>query len=322
MASRAAKPDGLLVVAPSEERAFLHPLRVEALWGVGPKTARRLHDADLRTVGQLAQLSEAELVAVLGTGSGRRVHALAQNRDRTPVQPSRPPRSFGTQRSLAGSRARRLTAQERDETLAGLAERVTGRMAKAGYTGRTVVLRLRFADFSRATRSRTMPEPTAAPEPILATARDLLAAATPLIERQGLTMLGLSVTNLVDDGRGRPGGRALMRSACRIMHAETIRIRHTPVQGRAWQEGVANEHVVGGVDIRRTRVHPGMRTSDHTAAEWTSLGITFLVLGVALAVTVSLIIGIALAVAGLLIIVQIKLRIGPAPKPDDAPRSG
>ena len=204
MASRAAKPDGLLVVAPSEERAFLHPLRVEALWGVGPKTARRLHDADLRTVGQLAQLSEDELVAVLGTGSGRRVHALAQNRDRTPVQPSRPPRSFGTQRSLAGSRARRLTAQERDDTLAGLAERVTGRMAKAGYTGRTVVLRLRFADFSRATRSRTMPEPTAAPEPILATALDLLAAATPLIERQGLTMLGLSVTNLVTTGEGDP----------------------------------------------------------------------------------------------------------------------
>lgn len=202
MASRAAKPDGLLVVAPSEERAFLHPLRVEQLWGVGPKTARRLHAANLRTVGELAQLSEAQLVELLGTGSGRRVHALAQNRDRTPVQPGRPPRSFGTQRSLAGARARRLTAQERDETLAGLAERVTGRMAKAGYTGRTVVLRLRFADFSRATRSHTLPEATAAAEPVLAASRVLLAAATPAIERQGLTLLGLSVTNLVEGGRG------------------------------------------------------------------------------------------------------------------------
>ncbi|HEX6388477.1 MAG TPA: DNA polymerase IV, partial [Solirubrobacteraceae bacterium] len=200
MASRAAKPDGLLVVAPSEERAFLHPLRVEQLWGVGPKTARKLHAANLRTVGQLAALSEAELVAILGTGSGRHVHALAHNRDRTPVQPARPPRSFGTQRSLAGARGRTLTAQERDETLAGLAERVTGRMATAGYAGRTVVLRLRFADFSRATRSRTMPDPTAAPEPILAAARELLAAATPTIAARGLTMLGLSVTNLVDTG--------------------------------------------------------------------------------------------------------------------------
>jgi DNA polymerase-4 len=202
MASRAAKPDGLLVVAPSEERAFLHPLGVEQLWGVGPKTARKLHAAKLMTVGQLAQLSEAELVQLLGTGTGRLVHALAQNRDRSPVRPARPPRSFGTQRSLAGARGRRLTAQERDETLAGLAERVTGRMAKAGYTGRTVVLRLRFADFSRATRSRTLPDATAAPEPILATARELLGAATPMIAERGLTMLGLSVTNLVDTGAG------------------------------------------------------------------------------------------------------------------------
>jgi DNA polymerase-4 len=210
MASRAAKPDGLLVVAPSEEDAFLHPLRVEALWGIGPKTSRKLHAANLRTVGQLARLGEAELVAILGTGSGRHVHALAQNRDRTPVQPSRPPRSFGTQRSLAGARGRPLTPQERDETVASLAERVTGRMAKAGFTGRTVVLRLRFADFTRATRSRTMPAATAAPEPIRDTARELLAAATPVIESRGLTLLGLSVTNLVADEGPSPitGDRA------------------------------------------------------------------------------------------------------------------
>jgi len=202
MASRAAKPDGLLLVAPSEEHAFLHPLRVEQLWGIGPKTARKLHDANLRTVGQLARLSEASLVALLGKGSGRHVHALAQNRDRTPVQPSRPPRSFGTQRSLSGARARVLTPQELDETLTGLTERVTGRMLKAGYTGRTVILRLRFADFSRATRSHTLPDATVAPQPILTAARGLLAAATPTISRRGLTMIGLSVTNLVDTGLG------------------------------------------------------------------------------------------------------------------------
>lgn len=201
MASRAAKPDGLLVVAPDEERAFLDPLRVEQLWGIGPKTARRLHAANLGTVGQLAQLGEAELVALLGTGSGRHVHALAQNRDRTPVQPGRPPRSFGTQRSLSRARAP-LTAPERDETLVALTERVTARMQKAGFTGRTVILRLRFADFSRATRAHTLPDATAAQEPILDAARDLLAPAMPTIARQGLTLLGLSVTNLVDTGVG------------------------------------------------------------------------------------------------------------------------
>ena len=203
MAGRAAKPDGLLVVAPSEERAFLHPLRVEELWGIGPKTARRLHDANVRTVGQLARLSEAALVALLGTGSGRHVHALAQNRDRTPVQPSRPPRSFGAQRSLGRARAHSRTPLELDEMLAGLTERVTARMSRRGFTGRTVILRLRFADFARATRSQTLPDATAAPAPILAAAQVLLAAAVPTIERRGITLLGLSVTNLVDTGAGR-----------------------------------------------------------------------------------------------------------------------
>ncbi|MEA2191328.1 MAG: polymerase, partial [Solirubrobacteraceae bacterium] len=105
-----------------------------------------------------------------------------------------------TQRSLAGARARTLRPQELDETLSGLTDRVTGRMAKAGYAGRTVILRLRFSDFSRATRSHTLPDATAAPEPILGAARDLLTAATPTIARRGLTLLGLSVTNLVDTG--------------------------------------------------------------------------------------------------------------------------
>jgi len=191
-------PYGLLVVAPSEERAFLHPLGVEQLWGIGPKTAAKLHEANLRTVGQLAQLSEASLVVLLGTGSGRHVHALAQNRDRRPVQPSRPPRSFGAQRSL-GRAARPPAPSELDDALA---DRAAGRMVKRGYTGRTVVLRLRFADFSRATRSHTMAEATAAAEPILAAARILLAASAPAITRQGLTLIGLTVTNLVDVGRG------------------------------------------------------------------------------------------------------------------------
>lgn len=94
MASRAAKPDGLLVVAPHEEHAFLHPLRVEQVWGIGPATASRLHARDLRTVGQVARLDEAALIAILGRATGRDVHALARNVDRRPVQANRPPRSF------------------------------------------------------------------------------------------------------------------------------------------------------------------------------------------------------------------------------------
>lgn len=202
MASRAAKPDGLLVVAPGEERAFLDPLAVEDLWGVGPKTARRLRDRNLRTVGQLAQLGEAALKEILGKACGRQVHALANAIDLRPVQGNRPPRSFGAQRSLGGHRPTPLAADDLDETLARLAGRCARRMDRAGYAGRTVVLRLRFGDYTRATRSQTLPDHATAPEPILAAARTLLAAAMPAIERHGLTLVGLTVTNVVDISRG------------------------------------------------------------------------------------------------------------------------
>ncbi len=201
MASRAAKPDGLLVVAPGQERAFLDPLAVDDLWGVGPRTARRLHERDLRTVAQLVQLSEAALVEILGKAAGRHVHALANNIDLRPVQPNRPPRSFGAQRSLGRARGP-LGATDLDETLARLCERIAGRMDKRGYAGRTVILRLRFADYSRATRSHTLPDHVTAPGPILAAARALVAVALPAIERQGLTLVGLTVANLVDVSGG------------------------------------------------------------------------------------------------------------------------
>ena len=199
MASRAAKPDGLLVVAAEREREFLDPLAVEELWGVGPRIARKLHAQGLRTVGELARLEEAALVAILGTGPGRLVCDLAQNRERRPVQPNRPRRSYGAQRALGRSRG---TPVDLDEVLTGLVERVTRRMHSAGATGRTVLLRLRFDDYSRLARSRTLAEPTAAAAPILAAARGLLAAAMATIEREGLTCIGVAVTNLAGAGAG------------------------------------------------------------------------------------------------------------------------
>ena len=202
MASRAAKPDGLLIVAPARERAFLDPLRVEQLWGVGAATAKKLHDRNLRTVAELTRLSEAALMAILGKASGRHVHALANNVDPRRVQANRPPRSFCAQRSLGGRARAPLPPDELDDTLTRLVDRIVRRMTTSGYAGRTVVLRLRFGDYSRATRSHTLPDHTTAAEPILAAARRLLAAAAPDFERRGLTLLGLTVANLVDVSGG------------------------------------------------------------------------------------------------------------------------
>jgi DNA polymerase IV len=195
VASGVAKPDGLLVVPPDGELAFLHPLPVERLWGVGPATATKLHELGITTVGEVAELAEGALVALLGRATGRKLHALAHNRDPRPVQAHRRRRSMGAQRAL-GRSPRSL--ENLDVALVGLVDRVTGRMRVAGRVGRTVVLRLRFDDFSRATRSHTLPQATAQTDAILATARGLLAAALPMIERRGLTLVGVAVGNLED----------------------------------------------------------------------------------------------------------------------------
>lgn len=193
VASGVAKPDGLLLVPPDGELAFLHPLPVEALWGVGQVTAAKLRDQGVRTVGQVARMAESALIELLGRASGRHLHGLAHGRDPRRVQPRRRRGSIGAQRAL-GRRPR--TPEEIDATLVGLVDRITRRMRAAGRIGRTVVLRLRFDDYTRATRSHTMPEPTAETELILGTARGLLTLARPMIERQGLTLIGVAVANL------------------------------------------------------------------------------------------------------------------------------
>jgi DNA polymerase-4 len=197
VASGVAKPDGLLVVPPDGELAFLHPLPVERLWGVGPVTAGKLRDRGVATVGEVARLGEAALVSMVGQAAGRHLHALAHNRDPRPVDTGRRRRSIGSQRALGRSRR---SPEELDAIVIGLVDRVTRRMRTAGRAGRTVVLRLRFDDFTRASRSHTLPWPTTSTHAILDTARTLLATAMPLIERQGITLVGIAVANLDDSG--------------------------------------------------------------------------------------------------------------------------
>jgi DNA polymerase-4 len=193
VASAVAKPDGLLVVPPDGELAFLHPLPVERLWGVGPVTAEKLRASGIVTVGQVARLAESTLVSLLGRAAGRHLHALAHNRDPRRVDVGRRRRSIGTQRALG---RRRRSPEALDAILVGLVDRLARRLRKARRVCRTVVLRMRFDDFTRATRSHTLDEATAQTQTLLATERGLLAASMPMIERQGLTLLGITFTNL------------------------------------------------------------------------------------------------------------------------------
>ncbi|MET0560851.1 MAG: DNA polymerase IV [Gaiellaceae bacterium] len=198
VASAVAKPNGLLVVPPDDELGFLHPLPVERLWGVGRVTAAKLHDRGLRTVGQVAAHDEALLVALLGRASGRHLHALAHNRDPRPVRTGRRRRSIGSQRAMG---RRHKSFEEIDSSLIAIVDRVARRLRAGQRRCRTVVLRLRFDDFTRATRSLTLARLTDQSQTILEAARSLLAAALPLIESRGITLVGISLTNLEDADR-------------------------------------------------------------------------------------------------------------------------
>jgi DNA polymerase-4 len=196
VASAVAKPDGLLLVPADRELAFLHPLPIERLWGVGRVTSSKLRRRGITTVGAIARLTESELISIIGQASGRHLHALSHNRDPRPVQARRRHRSMGAQHALGRSRK---SPAEIDAVLVGLVDRVTRRMRSAGRVGRTVVLRLRFDDYARATRSHTLAQATAHTGTILATIRGLLVTAMPMIERRGLTLVGIAVGNLSSD---------------------------------------------------------------------------------------------------------------------------
>ncbi len=196
IASAVAKPDGLLLVPPERELAFLHPLAIERIWGIGPATAARLHRHGIATVGELARVPEPELATILGRAAARHLHALANNHDPRPVRPRPRRRSIGSQHAL-GRTHKSPDAIETD--LVAIVDRVTRRLRAAGRVGRTVVLRLRFDDYTRATRSRTLPHPTAQTRAVLDTARALLETARPLIQQRGLTLIGLTIANLEND---------------------------------------------------------------------------------------------------------------------------
>src|SRR5690625_3175232 len=196
VASACATPNGLLVVDSGGELAFLHPLPIERLWGVGTVTSASLRSHGIRTVRELAELEEARLTAIVGQGAARHLHALAHGRDPRRVETGRRRRSIGAQHSLGGSEP---TADDLDAMLVALIDRVSRRLRKGGRTARTVTLRLRFDDYSRATRSHTLPAATDRTDVVLDAARTLLRRAGPMIDSEGITLLGVSVAGLGAD---------------------------------------------------------------------------------------------------------------------------
>nr|MCW2727479.1 polymerase [Aeromicrobium sp.] len=196
VASAVSKPEGMLVVPIEQELEFLHALPVERLWGVGKVTSAKLRDARIRTVGDVAEMFESELVQLLGTGTGRHLHALAHNRDPRPVQTGKRRGSMGAQHAIGRGEH---SPTELDLALLTLVDRVTRRMRAAGRTGSTITIRLRFGDFTRSTSSHTISRPTAHTLTVLDVARQLLASRADVIQQKGITLIGVSVGSLDDN---------------------------------------------------------------------------------------------------------------------------
>jgi DNA polymerase-4 len=191
VASGQAKPDGLLVVEYGHEVAFLHPLPVEVLWGVGRVTAERLHAVGVRTVGDLAAVP----AGLLGDGAvARHLRALAWNRDPRSVVTGRRDRTIGSQRAI-GLRTRTLA--EAHEIVLAIADKVAARLRKAGRLARTVTITIRFHDFARVTRSHTFGDPVDQSRVLGPVAVDLvqsvLAARADADDRSVLEARGISL---------------------------------------------------------------------------------------------------------------------------------
>jgi len=190
LASDMAKPDGLLAVEPGTEEAFLRPLPVSRLWGVGPATRRKLERMAVYTIGDVATLPEAALTAALGNALGQKLLALSHNDDPRPVVPERETKSIGAEETFAVDLRTRDAC---DGELVRLVDKVTARLRSAGMEARTVTLKFRYADFETRTRSRTLPGASIVSAVFLEIARELLDAIE--VDR-GVRLLGVSLSHL------------------------------------------------------------------------------------------------------------------------------
>jgi DNA polymerase IV len=197
VASQVAKPDGLVVVEPGLEGQFLHPLPVGLLWGVGPKTRERLASVGIHTVGDLAATDPDNLERILGRAIGSKLGALANNADTRRVEGRRRARSVGAQSALGRREATPLLLRS---AFGHLAERVGARLRKGNRAGRTITIRLRFADMRSITRSVTLPVPTSATSTIAEVAVDLASQAlAEHPEEREITLVAVSVSGVVDE---------------------------------------------------------------------------------------------------------------------------
>lgn len=197
IASQVAKPDGLIVVNPGDELAFLHPLPVGYLWGVGPVTKRKLHEIGIRTIGDIAATPQDSLVAMLGSAHASHLFALSHNRDPRPVETARKAKSLSAQSAM---QAKIRTLDELTPTLNRLTDKVAARLRAKDWSARTITIKVRFGDLSAITRSTTMPTPTASTGTIVEVTTRMLARVVHEFPNHETTLLSIAVSGVGVDG--------------------------------------------------------------------------------------------------------------------------
>ncbi len=199
VASDLEKPDGLVILPAEEVPKRLHPLPVERLWGVGPKTAEQLHAASIRLIGDLLKVPPAALERRLGSSLASHLLALARGEDDRPVEPEREAKSISEERTYGKD----LTdPDDIDRALLERSEGVARELRRNGLTGRTVGIKVRTGDFTTWTRAKTLPEATDLPEAIVAAARTLFREKIRL-RGKGVRLLGVGISHL-EQGAGFP----------------------------------------------------------------------------------------------------------------------
>ena len=196
IASARAKPDGMVVVDHGTELTFLHPLPVEALWGVGKVTASRLHQYGIGTIGELAQVKRSALAPVLGSGTSGALRALSWNQDPRPVRGGRRAGSVGSQQALGRGL---LDRDEMAVVVLGLADRIGRRLRAKGRSGKTLSVRVRYPGPRSVSRSHTLPSPTSSTAALANLGTELVGRALDANEDDPVTLIGLSVSNLTTD---------------------------------------------------------------------------------------------------------------------------
>src|SRR5882762_2598774 len=199
IASQVAKPDGLVIVDPATELDFLHDLPVELMWGVGPVTQSRLAEVGVRTIGQLAKTSERSLERLFGHAAGEKLAALSWNRDPRQIETTHRARSAGAQSALGRKPAERRVFQP---TLRHLADRIGARLRSKSLCGRTITVRVRFANLRAVTRSITLPTPTSATKNLAEIAEALVRTVLAQYPNEStISLLGIRGWELTKDSK-------------------------------------------------------------------------------------------------------------------------